>query len=63
MTRLKYEKDDTEVMREVLRTQLSAYYQNLAVSVFEWTGLPEQTMRIPRRQIPRGNGADRAGRL
>ena len=50
MSKLKYEKDDTEVMREVLRTQLSAYYQNLAVSVFEWTGLPEQTMRIPRRQ-------------
>lgn len=37
-------------MKDILRTQLSAYYQNIAVSVFEWEGMPDQVMRIPRRQ-------------
>ena len=37
-------------MKDILRTQLSAYYQNIAVSVFEWDGMPDQVMRIPRRQ-------------
>jgi len=47
---VRYEADSVDTMRDVLRTQLSAYYQNLAVSVFDWKGLPEQTMRIPKRQ-------------
>ena len=37
-------------MKDILRTQLSSYYQNIAVSVFEWEGMPDQVMRIPRRQ-------------
>ena len=41
---------DIEVMKDILRSQLSSYYQNLAVSVFEWEGMPDQVMRIPRRQ-------------
>lgn len=41
---------ETEVMKQVLEQELSRYYQNLAVSVFEWTGWPDQKMRIPRRQ-------------
>jgi len=43
-------KSDIQHMRDILRTQLSSYYQNIAVSVFDWEGMPEQTMRIPRRQ-------------
>ncbi len=43
-------KSDIEYMKDILRTQLSAYYQNIAVSVFEWEGMPDQVMRIPRRQ-------------
>lgn len=43
-------KSDIQHMRDILRTQLSSYYQNIAVSVFEWEGMPDQVMRIPRRQ-------------
>ena len=43
-------KSDIQHMKDILRTQLSAYYQNIAVSVFEWEGMPDQVMRIPRRQ-------------
>ena len=43
-------KSDIQHMKDILRTQLSSYYQNIAVSVFDWEGMPEQTMRIPRRQ-------------
>lgn len=43
-------KSDIEYMKDILRTQLSSYYQNIAVSVFEWEGMPDQVMRIPRRQ-------------
>ena len=43
-------KSDIQHMKDILRTQLSAYYQNIAVSVFEWDGMPDQVMRIPRRQ-------------
>lgn len=43
-------KSDIQHMKDILRTQLSSYYQNIAVSVFEWEGMPEQVMRIPRRQ-------------
>lgn len=43
-------KSDIQHMKDILRTQLSSYYQNIAVSVFEWEGLPDQVMRIPRRQ-------------
>ena len=43
-------KSDIEFMKDILRTQLSAYYQNIAVSIFEWEGMPDQVMRIPRRQ-------------
>ena len=43
-------KTDIQHMKDILRTQLSAYYQNIAVSVFEWEGMPDQVMRIPRRQ-------------
>lgn len=43
-------KSDIQYMKDILRTQLSSYYQNIAVSVFDWEGMPEQTMRIPRRQ-------------
>lgn len=43
-------KSDIQHMKDILRTQLSSYYQNIAVSVFEWEGMPDQVMRIPRRQ-------------
>ena len=43
-------KTDIQHMKDILRTQLSSYYQNIAVSVFEWEGMPDQVMRIPRRQ-------------
>ena len=43
-------KNDIQHMKDILRTQLSSYYQNIAVSVFEWEGMPDQVMRIPRRQ-------------
>jgi len=43
-------KTDIQHMKDILRTQLSSYYQNIAVSVFDWEGMPDQTMRIPRRQ-------------
>ena len=43
-------KTDIQHMKDILRTQLSSYYQNIAVSVFEWDGMPDQVMRIPRRQ-------------
>ena len=43
-------KSDIQHMKDILRTQLSSYYQNIAVSVFEWKGMPDQVMRIPRRQ-------------
>ena len=43
-------KSDIQHMKDILRTQLSSYYQNIAVSVFEWEGIPDQVMRIPRRQ-------------
>lgn len=43
-------KSDIQHMKDILRTQLSAYYQNIAVSVFEWDGMPDQVMRIPKRQ-------------
>lgn len=43
-------KSDIQHMKDILRTQLSSYYQNIAVSVFEWDGMPNQVMRIPRRQ-------------
>ena len=43
-------KSGIQHMKDILRTQLSAYYQNIAVSVFEWEGMPDQVMRIPRRQ-------------
>lgn len=43
-------KSDIQHMKDILRTQLSSYYQNIAVSVFEWEGMPDQLMRIPRRQ-------------
>ena len=43
-------KSDIQHMKDILRTQLSAYYQNIAVSVFEWEGMPDQVRRIPRRQ-------------
>lgn len=43
-------KSDIQHMKDILRTQLSSYYQNIAVSVFEWEGMPNQVMRIPRRQ-------------
>lgn len=43
-------KSDIQHMKDILRTQLSSYYQNMAVSVFEWEGMPDQVMRIPRRQ-------------
>jgi len=43
-------KSDIQYMKDVLRTQLSAYYQNLAVSIFDWEGMPDQVMRIPKRQ-------------
>ena len=43
-------KSDIQHMKDILRTQLSAYYQNIAVSVFEWEGMPDQVMRIPRSQ-------------
>ena len=43
-------KSDIQHMKDILRTQLSSYYQNIAVSVFEWDGMPDQVMRIPRRQ-------------
>ena len=43
-------KSDIQYMKDVLRTQLSAYYQNIAVSIFDWEGMPDQVMRIPRRQ-------------
>nr|DAF77010.1 MAG TPA: upper collar protein [Caudoviricetes sp.] len=43
-------KTDIQRMKDILRTQLSSYYQNIAVSVFEWEGMPDQVMRIPRRQ-------------
>lgn len=43
-------KTDIQHMKYILRTQLSTYYQNIAVSVFEWEGMPDQVMRIPRRQ-------------
>ena len=37
-------------MQQILRDQLSNYYQNIATSVFKWEGWPEQIMHIPRRQ-------------
>ena len=43
-------KSDIQYMKDILKTQLSSYYQNIAVSVFEWEGMPDQVMRIPRRQ-------------
>lgn len=43
-------KSDIQHMKDIVRTQLSSYYQNIAVSVFEWEGMPDQVMRIPRRQ-------------
>lgn len=43
-------KSDIQHMKDILRTQLSSYYQNIAVSVFDWEGMPDQVMRIPRRQ-------------
>ena len=43
-------KSDIQHMKDILRAQLSSYYQNIAVSVFEWEGMPDQVMRIPRRQ-------------
>ena len=43
-------KSDIQYMKDILRTQLSAYYQNIAVSIFDWDGMPDQVMRIPRRQ-------------
>lgn len=43
-------KSDIQHMKDILRAQLSAYYQNIAVSIFEWEGIPDQLMRIPRRQ-------------
>ena len=43
-------KSDIQIMKDILRTQLSAYYQNIAVSIFDWGGMPDQVMRIPRRQ-------------
>ena len=43
-------KSDIEYMRDILRTHLSAYYQNLAVSIFDWEGMPDQVIRIPKRQ-------------
>ena len=43
-------KTDIQYMKDILRTHLSAYYQNLAVSIFDWEGMPDQVMRIPRRQ-------------
>lgn len=43
-------KSDIHHMKDILRTQLSSYYQNIAVSVFDWEGMPDQVMRIPRRQ-------------
>ena len=43
-------KSDIQFMKDILRTQLSAYYQNIAVSIFDWEGMPDQVMRIPRRQ-------------
>ena len=43
-------KSDIQHMKDILRTQLSSYYQNIAVSVFESHGMPAQAMRIPRRQ-------------
>ena len=43
-------KSDIQYMKDVLRTQLSSYYQNIAVSIFDWEGMPDQVMRIPKRQ-------------
>ena len=43
-------KTDIQYMKGILRDQLSTYYQNIAVSIFDWEGMPEQVMRIPRRQ-------------
>lgn len=39
-----------QVMRDEFKRQLGTYYQNLAVSVIDWSGWPDQEMRIPRRQ-------------
>ena len=43
-------KSDIQYMKDVLRTQLSSYYQNIAVSIFDWESMPDQVMRIPKRQ-------------
>lgn len=42
---------ENERMQQVLTAELERYYYQLAVSVFDWKGLPEQKLEIPIRQI------------